>query len=75
MWDQRISVALRTFSILDFVRIMERIVSKAALCSLVPRGRHYVASCPEVAAGATELYLDFTDRYLLRVVRAIFESH
>ena len=72
MWNRRINVALRAFPVLDFVHIMERIVGKAAVYTLVPKGRHYEVSCPEVAAVAKGLNLDFSDRYLDRVLRSYF---
>lgn len=74
MWHRRINVALRAFPVLEFVHIMERIVGKRAVCTLVPKGRHYEVSCPEVAAVAADLNLDFSDRYLERVLRRYFAS-
>ena len=75
MWNRRISVALRAFPVPEFVRVMERIVGKSAVCELVPKGRHYEVACPEVSAIATDLNLDLSDQYLERVLLKYFGSH
>jgi len=72
MWNRRIDLALRSFSILDFVRSMESIVGKAAKYELVPKGTHYELSCPEVRAIAEQLGLDLSELYLDRVLRKYF---
>lgn len=72
MWNRRIDLALRSFRILDFVRSMENIVGKTARYQLVPKGRHYELSCPEVMGVARDLNLDFSDLYLDRVLEKYF---
>jgi nucleoside-diphosphate-sugar epimerase len=71
-WNRRINIALRAFPVLEFVRVMESIVGKPAVYDLVPKGQHYAVHCPEVAALAAELELDFSERYLDRVLRKYF---
>jgi len=72
MWNRRINVALRPFPVLDFVRAMEGIVGRKANYVLVRKGRPYGVDCPEVAGIAGGLSLDFSDRYLERVLRKYF---
>jgi nucleoside-diphosphate-sugar epimerase len=72
LWNRKINVALRAFPVTEFVRVMEDIVGRRARCTPVPRGQHYAIDCPEVAALAQELDLDFSDRYLDRVLRKYF---
>lgn len=74
LWNRRINVALRAFPVLEFVRVMESILGKAAVYHLVPKGRHYVIHCPEVEAVARELDLDFSKGYLDRVLRKYFSA-
>lgn len=74
LWNRRINLALRAFNILDFVRSMELIVGKAARYDLIPKGKHYELSCPEVMAIANQLELDFSDLYLDRVLRKYFRK-
>lgn len=73
-WNRRINVALRPFPVPEFVRIMESIVGKPAVYTRVPRGRHYAIDCPEVRALARELELDYSERYLERVLRKYFAA-
>ena len=72
LWRRRINVALRAFPVLAFVREMERIVGKAAQFDVVRKGRHYAIECPEVQAVAEELSLDYSDRYLGKVLDRYF---
>ena len=72
MWNRRINVALRAYSILDFVRSMENIVGKTARYELIPKGKHYELSCPEVKAVGSRLNLDFSELYLDRVLQKYF---
>ena len=72
MWNRRINLALRAFSVLEFVRSMENIVGKAASYGVIPRGTHYELSCPEVMAVASRLNLDFSELYLDRVLQKYF---
>ena len=72
LWNRRINIALRAFNILDFVRSMEFIVGKGARYELIPKGKHYELSCPEVRAIANQLELDFSDLYLDRVLGKYF---
>lgn len=74
MWNRCINVALRPFPVLDFVRVMEKIVGRKAIYSLVPRGHHYGLECPEVLQVASELDLDFSESYLERVLRKYFDG-
>ncbi|MEX2150260.1 MAG: NAD-dependent epimerase/dehydratase family protein [Steroidobacteraceae bacterium] len=71
-WNRRINVALRAFPVPEFVRVMESIVGQPAVCRRVPKGRHYVIDCPEVRGLDSELALDYTERYLERVLRKYF---
>jgi nucleoside-diphosphate-sugar epimerase len=72
LWRRTINIALRAFPVLDFVRVLERITGKRALYRLVEKGAHYDLRCPEVAKLASELELDFSPRYLERVLRRYF---
>ena len=72
LWRRTINVALRSFSVLDFVRVLERIAGKRAVYSVVEKGAHYDVRCPEVARLARELDLDFSPHYLERVLRKYF---
>ena len=72
MWQRTINVALRAFPVLDFVHILEAITGKKARYTVVDKGAHYVLQCPEVAAVAAELELDFGPGYLERVLRKYF---
>jgi nucleoside-diphosphate-sugar epimerase len=67
-----IDMALRPFSVLDFVHSMERITGKPARYTLVPIGSHYEVNSPEVAHLARELNLDLSAGYLERVLRKYF---
>ena len=69
---RRINVALRAFPVLEFVHVMQDIVGKPAIYDLVPRGGHYAIACPEIRAAAQALELDFSERYLERVLRKYF---
>ena len=69
---RRINIALRAYPVLDFVRVMESIVGRPAVYDLVPKGRHYAIHCPELAALASELQLDYSEAYLERVLRKYF---
>ena len=71
-WRRAINVALRAFTVLDFVRVLERITGKRALYTLVDKGARYDLRCPEVARVAAELELDSSPRYLERVLRKYF---
>lgn len=71
-WNRRINIALRAFPVLEFVRVMESILGKRAVYDLVPKGQHYTIHCPEVAALASELKLDLSERYLDAVLRKYF---
>lgn len=71
-WNRHINLALRAFPVLEFVRSMERIVGKPARCELIPKGEHYNLSCPEVAAVASRIGLDFSEQYLDKVLRKYF---
>ena len=73
-WNRVIDVALRHFAILDFVRALERITGKTARYNVVQKGAHYELHCPEVAALAGELHLDFSEGYLERVLRKYFSE-
>lgn len=73
MWNRRINIALRAFSVLDFVRIIEEITGRSATYTLVQKGQHYELQCPEVARLASELQLDFSEGYLELVLRKYFE--
>jgi nucleoside-diphosphate-sugar epimerase len=73
-WNRKINVALRAYSILDFVRTMESIVGRPAIYELVPKGRHYEIRCPEVEALVEELALEADEGYLDRVLRKYFAA-
>ena len=72
LWNRTINVALGAFPVLDFVRAMEKIVGKSAICNVVQKGKLYEVHCPEVAAIAAELNLDFGPQYLERVLLKYF---
>jgi nucleoside-diphosphate-sugar epimerase len=72
-WNRTINIALRAFTVAEFVRLMERIVGKAAIYDLTQKGQHYDVFCPEVAKVAKDVELDFSDQYLERVLRKYFE--
>ena len=74
MWNRSINVALRAFPVTEFVRVMERILGRKALYSVVPKGKPFRLDCPEVLKVAAELELDFGDQYLERVLRKYFEK-
>lgn len=74
MWNRCVNVALRPFPVTDFVRVMESIVGKKAIYTLVQKGRHYKVECPEILQVASELNLDLSDLYLERVLRKYFEA-
>lgn len=71
-WRRTINVALRPFTVLDFVRVLELITGKRALYTLVDKGARYDVPCPEVADLAKELGLDLSRHYLERVLRRYF---
>jgi nucleoside-diphosphate-sugar epimerase len=72
MWRRTVNVALRAYKVLDFVRILEEITGRKAAYALVEKGRHFELHCPEVAALAGELHLDFSEGYLEKVLRKYF---
>jgi dTDP-4-dehydrorhamnose reductase len=74
VWNRCINVALRSFPVRDFVRIMEDIVGKKANYTLVRKGRHFKLDCPEVLQVASELNLDMGERYLERVLHKYFDG-
>lgn len=72
MRRRTINIALRAFSVLEFVRILEEITGRKALYTLVQRGHHYELQCPEVAGLADVLRLDRGEGYLHIVLRKYF---
>jgi nucleoside-diphosphate-sugar epimerase len=72
LWNRRINVTLRAFSVLEFVQVMQDIIGRPAIYDLVSRGQGYAINCPEIAAVAQELQLDFSEHYLDRVLRKYF---
>lgn len=72
MWDRRINIALRAYPVLEFVRVMEKIVGKNARYTLKQKGRYYEIPCPEVAEIVGELNLDHREEYLENVLRKYF---
>jgi nucleoside-diphosphate-sugar epimerase len=72
LWNRRIDVALRGYPVSEFVRVMEVLVGRPARCAYVQKGERYGFECPEVAQLAGELGLDFSERYLERVLRKYF---
>ena len=73
-WRRTINIALRAFTVLDFVRVLESITGKRAAYILVEKGAHYDVPCPEVARLASELELDLSAHYLERVLRKYFPA-
>jgi nucleoside-diphosphate-sugar epimerase len=73
LWNRRINVALRAYPVPEFVRAMEAIVGKSAVCQRLPKGRHYPLVCPELAAITRELDLDVDAGYLERVLRKYYD--
>lgn len=72
MWNRRINIALRAFPVPEFVRVMEQIVGKPGVYTLIQKGQHYELECPEIARLADELGLDFSEDYLQRVLSKYF---
>jgi nucleoside-diphosphate-sugar epimerase len=72
MINRRINVALRAYRVMDFVRIMERIVGREARVDLIDKGGTYEVSCPELQELQAELQLDRSEQYLERVLRKYF---
>lgn len=72
--NRRINVALRPYTVLAFVRIMESIVGKPALFDLLPKGSHYDIRCPELEALGAELALERDEGYLERVLRKYYAA-
>ena len=72
--NQRINVALRSYPVSEFVRVMEQIVGKKANYVQVERGAHQEIVCPEVIPLAEKFHLDYTDGYLERVLRKYFAA-
>lgn len=71
-WNRRINLALRAYPVLEFVRVLQSLIGRPAVYDLVPKGRHYEIRCPEVESLAGELALDYSDRYLERVLRKYY---
>jgi hypothetical protein len=69
---RQVNIALRSYAILDFVRILERIAGKPARFKAVDRGAHYSIPCPEVTALLPELGLTVGEDYLERTLRKYF---
>ena len=74
LWRRPINIALRSFLVLDFVRVLESIARRRAVYTLVEKGAHYDLRCPEVSRLASELALDFSPHYLERVLRKYFPT-
>jgi nucleoside-diphosphate-sugar epimerase len=72
MWNRKINVALRSFSVLEFVKEIEKIVGKAANYELVPKGQEYKIPTPEILSLAKEMGLDYSENYLSRVLRKYY---
>jgi nucleoside-diphosphate-sugar epimerase len=72
MINRRINVALRAYRVMDFVRIMERIVGREARVDLIDKGGTYEVNCPELQELQAELQLDRSEQYLERVLRKYF---
>jgi hypothetical protein len=72
MRSRRINIAIRSFPVLEFVHAFERITERKANYTLVNKGRAYALDCPEVAGVSDRLGLDYSDRYLERVLRKYF---
>jgi len=72
MINRHINVALRAYRVMDFVRIMERIVGREARVDLIDKGGSYEVSCPELQELDAELQLDRSEQYLERVLRKYF---
>lgn len=70
--DRTINIGLRRYSALEFVRAMERAVGLAARFTLVEKGQSLELRCPEAAAVADRLSLDYGEDYLERVLRKYF---
>ena len=70
--DRTINIALRSFPVLDFVRVLEQIVGKPARFRALDKGGHYRIECPEVIALRHELNLDYSANYLRKVLQKYF---
>jgi nucleoside-diphosphate-sugar epimerase len=73
-WRRSINMALRSFAVLDFVTVFERITGKQAVYTLVEKGAHYDLRCPEVASLIKPLRLDMTAHYLEHVLSKYFRT-
>ena len=73
-FNRRINIALRSYPVMEFVRIMEKIVSKEARYVPVDRGAHQEIICPEVDQMADKFHIDASDGYLERVLRKHFAA-
>jgi nucleoside-diphosphate-sugar epimerase len=67
-----VNVALRPYSVLDFVHAMEKIVGRPARYTVVQKGSGYPIPCPEVEAIADELGLPRHAGYLEDTLRCHF---
>ncbi|HEX4984471.1 MAG TPA: hypothetical protein VFV71_00235 [Burkholderiales bacterium] len=67
-----INIALRSFPVLEFVRVMQDIVGKPARYELLDKGAHYEISCPELRELPATSVLDYSGAYLERVLRKYF---
>lgn len=72
--NQRVNIALRSYPVSEFVRVMEEIVGKRARCVRVEKGAHQEILCPEVVQVAEKFHLDYSDGYLERVLRKYFSA-
>jgi nucleoside-diphosphate-sugar epimerase len=74
MWNRVINIALRAFPVLEYVHSMENFLGRKAIYSISEKGKHYKLSCPEMESKAKELNLDFSERYLARVLEKYFRE-
>jgi len=70
--SQVISIALRAYPVMDFIRILEDIIGRRANVKLVDKGASYEVHCPEVEKLTQELGLGHGEGYLDRVLRKYF---
>lgn len=70
--NQRLNIALRSYPVIEFVRIMEDILGQKGRYLEVKKGTHQEISCPEMAQLAKKIPLDYSDSYLSRTLRKYF---
>lgn len=75
-WNKVINIANPRFtSILDLVKMFERILNKAAIYNLVECGASYDINITEAKKVAEMLGISFEEGYVEKVIRRYYQSH